>query len=129
MIDISNAAYLRISVQSSNPAALSCGILGKGQSIVTYSVTNTLSNCTTSNSASSVEEGNTYTATITADSDYTLEGAKVTVTMGDIDITASAYSNGNISISSVTGALVITIAAAKEGTLKELFDPSTATIN
>lgn len=129
MVDISNAAYLRISVQSSNPAALSCGILGDGQSTVTYSVTNTLSNCATSNSASSVEEGNAYTATITANSGYTLEGATVTVTMGGTDITASAYSNGNISIPSVTGALVITIAAAKEQTPKELFDPSAATIN
>lgn len=129
MKSIENAAYLRISVQSSNPAELSCGILGDGQSTVTYSVTNTLSNCSTSNSASSVEEGNAYTATITADSGYTLDGATVAITMGGTDITASAYSNGNISIPSVTGALVITIAAAKEQTPKELFDPSVATIN
>lgn len=129
MVDISNAAYLRISVQSSNPAALSCGILGDGQSTVTYSVTSTLSNCSTSNSASSVEEGNAYTATITADSGYTLEGAAVSITMGGTDITASAYNNGQISIASVTGALVITVAATKEQTLKELFDPSAAAIN
>lgn len=95
----------------------------------TYTITNTLSNCASSNAAASIGINESYAATITADSGYTLEGATVTVTMGGTDITASAYSNGNISIPSVTGALVITIAAAKEETLKELFDPSTATIN
>lgn len=114
MKSIENAAYLRISVQSSNPAALSCGILGDGQSTVTYSVTNTLSNCATSNSASSVEEGNAYTATITANSGYTLEGATVSITMGGTDITATAYNGGAISIQAVTGNVVITVAAAEK---------------
>lgn len=129
MVDISNAAYLRISVQSSNPAALSCGILGDGQSTVTYSVTNTLSNCSTSNSASSVEEGDAYTATITADSGYTLDGATVAITMGGTNITSTAYNNGTISIPSVTGAIVISVIAKKEQTMVELFDPSAATLN
>ena len=95
----------------------------------TYSVTNTLTNCATDNSATTTEILQPYSATISADSGYTLDGATVSVTMGGTDITASAYSNGTISIPSVTGALVITIAAAKEKTLKELFDPSSATIN
>ena len=95
----------------------------------TFTVTNSLSNCASSNSASSIGINESYAATITANSGYTLDGATVSITMGGTDITASAYSNGTISIPSVTGALVITIAAAKEETLKELFDPSVATIN
>jgi hypothetical protein len=106
-------------------------INGTPEAIVaqTYSVTNNLTNCTTNNSATQIGINESYMATIAANSGYTLEGATVTVTMGGTDITASAYSNGNISIPSVTDALVITIAAAKEQTPKELFDPSVATIN
>lgn len=95
----------------------------------TFTVTNSLSNCASSNSAGSIGINERYTATITANSGYTLDGASVAVSMGGTDITASAYSNGNISIPSVTGALVITVSAAKEQTLKELFDQSAAAIN
>lgn len=95
----------------------------------TYSVTNTLTDCATDNAAGTVEMLQPYAAAITPNSGYTLEGAAVSITMGGTDITASAYNNGQISIASVTGALVITVAATKEQTLKELFDPSVATIN
>lgn len=77
----------------------------------TYSVTNTLSGCTTSNDAASVVENGSYSATITPSLHYTLTGATVSVTMGGTDITSTAYSNGTISIASVTGALVITVTA------------------
>lgn len=127
MKSIENAVYLRISVQSSNPAELSCGILGDGQSTVTYSVTSTLSNCSTSNGASSVEEGNAYTATITADSGYTLEGATVTVTMGGTDITVTAYNNGTIFIPSVSGNIVIAV-SAKQEEAQNLFDQNDADV-
>ena len=53
--------------------------------------------------------------------DYT---ANVTVTMGGTDITSTAYSNGVISIASVTGNLVITVTETYTG---NLFDVSTAT--
>lgn len=58
-----------------------------------YSITNTLSNCITSNSATSVAENETYTATITANKYYTLKS--VIVTMGGTDITSSVVSGGN----------------------------------
>lgn len=79
-----------------------------------YSVTNNLTGATSSNSATSVEENTAYSATITADSGYTLTGATVSVTMGGTDITSSAYSNGTISIASVTGDIAITVVAAEE---------------
>ncbi len=73
----------------------------------TYSITNNLSNASTSNSATSVKEGTSYSATITASSGYRLKS--VTVIMGGVDITSSVYSNGRISISDVTGNISITV--------------------
>lgn len=95
----------------------------------TFTVTNSLSNCATSNASASIGINESYTATITAASGYTLDGASVSVSMGGTDITAVAYSNGVISIPAVTGAIVISVSAAKEQTMAELFDPSAATIN
>lgn len=77
----------------------------------TYTVTNTLTGCTSSNSATYATEGASYSATISASSGYTLTGATVSITMGGVDITSTAYSNGTISIASVTGALAITVTA------------------
>jgi len=79
-----------------------------------WPVTNTLSHCTTSNNAQSVTKNASYSATITADTDYTLTGATVVITMGGVDITSTAYSNGTISIASVTGILSISITAEAE---------------
>ena len=77
----------------------------------TYTVTNNLTNSTTSNAAVSIEEGSAYSATITANSGYTLN--TVSITMGGADITSSAYSNGVINISNVTGNIVITVTTTK----------------
>ena len=79
-----------------------------------YTVTNNLTNCITNNNQSSLVEGSTYSAVITANNGYTLDGATISITMGGTDITASAYNNGAISVSSVTGNLVITISAVEE---------------
>ena len=80
---------------------------------MSFTVTNTLTGCTTSNSATSVLEDASYTAVITASSGYTLVGATVSITMGGQDITTSAYSGGIISINNVTGALVIAVSAVE----------------
>ena len=95
----------------------------------TFTITNTLSNCASSNSAGSIGINERYTATITANSGYTLDGASVAVSMGGTDITSTAYSSGVISIPAVTGAIVISVSAAKEQAMVELFDPSAATLN
>lgn len=76
-------------------------------------VTNNLTNATSSNTAVSVDKSSSYTATITASDGYTLDGATVTVTMGGADITSTAYANGIITISSVTDDIVITVVAKK----------------
>lgn len=76
-----------------------------------YAVTNNLTGCSNSNNANSVTEGGSYSGTITASAGYMMTGATVSITMGGTDITGAAYSNGTISIASVTGALVITVTA------------------
>ena len=80
---------------------------------VYHSITNTLTNVTTSNDAVAAENGTSYTATLTAKSGYTL--GEVTVKMGGTDITATAYNSdtGVISIAAVTGDVVISANATK----------------
>ena len=89
----------------------------------TFTVTNSLSNCASSNGAGSIGINERYTATITADSGYMLEGATVSVKMGGTDITSTAYSNGVILIPAVTGAIVISVSAKQKEPLN-LFDAS-----
>lgn len=73
--------------------------------VVYYFITNSLTNVTTSNTAASVESGTRYTASLTPKSGYLLD--TVTVMMGGVDITATAYANGVITIAEVTGDISI----------------------
>ena len=82
--------------------------------ITTYTITNNLTNVVTNNSSTSVTKGNSYVATLTANSGYTLDN--VTVTMAGSDITSSCYSDGSINISNVTGNIIITASAIKTST-------------
>lgn len=79
-----------------------------------FTVTNNLTNVSTSNSGAEVTEGASYTADLTAFTGYTLTGGSVTVTMGGRDITSTAYDGGKISIASVTGDIVVTASATEE---------------
>ena len=75
-------------------------------------ITKNLTGCTISNSASQVDYGEAYTATITPESGKTI--TSVVVTMGGVDITSTAYSAGSgaINIAKVTGTVTITAAAS-----------------
>lgn len=84
--------------------------------IPTYTITNNLSGCSTNNSATSVDGGASYSATITPNSGLTIK--TLTVTMGGVDITSTAVSANAISIANVTGAIVIT--AVAEGSYTNL---------
>lgn len=75
-----------------------------------YTVTNNLTNVTNSNPNTSIENGSSYTANISALDGYTI--LRTTITMGGNDITSSAYSDGVISIDNVNGNIVITIVAS-----------------
>ena len=95
-----------------------------------YTVTNSLTGCTSSNAATTVTEGDTYYATITASSGYVLDGATVVVKMGGTDVTALYYANGIINIPNVSGNIEITITAAVDvpsytNVLPTALDPST----
>lgn len=79
---------------------------GSISTITTYTVTNNLTNVTNSNTSGRIEENTSYTAMLSPSSGY--EISTVTVTMGGADITSTAYSNGYIEISSVTGNIIIT---------------------
>lgn len=72
-----------------------------------YNITKTLSHATLSNSSTTIQHGSSYSSTVIADTNYAID--TVTVTMGGTDITSTAYSNGSISIASVTGNISITV--------------------
>lgn len=80
--------------------------LNIGELKFSYKVTNNLTYCTNSNKSTSVSNGGSYSATITANSGYTLK--TVTVTMGG---NAVSVSGGTINIAKVTGDIVITAVA------------------
>ena len=84
-----------------------------GNPDVLCGITNNLTHCTTNNNQQIVFSGG-YSATITAETNYTLTGAEVSVKMGGVDITATAYSNGTINIAEVTGEIEITIVAVED---------------
>ena len=91
--------------------------------VTSYTITKNLTNVTISNSATSVNENSSYSATLTANSGYTL--SSVTVTMGGSDITSTSYSNGTVTITKVTGNIIITATATSSSTTPT---PTTYTI-
>lgn len=95
-----------------------------------YTVTNTLTGCTSSNAATAVTDGDAYYATITAGNGYVLNGATVVVKMGGTEVTALYYADGVINIPDVSGNIEITITAAVyvpsyTNVLPDAVDPST----
>lgn len=84
--------------------------------IPTYTITNSLTGCSTNNNATSVDGGASYSATITPNSGYVIKA--LTVTMGGTDITSTAVSGNSITVANVTGAIVIT--AVAEGSYTNL---------
>lgn len=80
----------------------------------THALAQTLSGCTSSISATSVNDGDSLTCVLTADEGRRLDS--VTVSMGGTDITSSAYASGTIKIASVTGDVTITATTAEIST-------------
>ena len=73
-----------------------------------YVIQQNLNNVNTSNGATSVAKNGSFSTTLTAATGYQISG--VVVTMGGVDITATAYTSGTgvVSIASVTGNVTIT---------------------
>ena len=89
-----------------------------------YTVTANVTNCTVSNTAS-VLEGNSYSATVAVSSGHVL--SSITVTMGGVDITATAVNGNAIYIAEVTGNVVITaMAEVEQVNYTNLADPTSS---
>lgn len=90
-----------------------------------YSITKNLTYASIDNTAVSIKENGSYSANISINEGYEL--SSVSVTMGGNDITATAYdeSTGIISISEVTGDIVITAEAIKQVNYTNLVPLST----
>lgn len=81
-------------------------ITANGYTLSNYDVVNNLTNCTTSNNATSVEADAHYTATVTRSGDYKLKA--LTVKMGGTDITHDVvtYSTGSYGIRTYISATI-----------------------
>lgn len=81
------------------------------EQVTTYSIAYNLTDVTSSSDTTVVVENSYYSTTLSIPEDYGFNGC--TVTMGGVDITATAYSNMEILITSVTGDVVITASATE----------------
>lgn len=75
------------------------------------SITYNLTNCRSSSSVTSVENGKGYSTALSVLGGYSI--TTVSVTMGGTDVTSQYYHSGSISIPRVTGDVVITAVATK----------------
>ena len=90
-----------------------------------YSITYDLTNFTSSNTASKVAMGGSYTTALSYDSTK-YDFGSVTVTMGGTDITSTAYQDGSVIINEVTGNVVIT-AIARETIVNDFLEKKSGT--
>ena len=79
-----------------------------------YSITQTLTNVSSSNTATTIEDGSAYSTTLSAESGYTI--STVSVYMGGVNITETAYNAGTgvVSIGSVSGNISINASATAD---------------
>lgn len=84
---------------------------GPGKQITLHTITSSLSNVVSSNSAVSIEDRGAYVTKLTANEGYTVDN--VSVSMGGTDITSGAYDakTGNVNISPVTGNIALAASA------------------
>ena len=84
-------------------------VASSDQPTIIYTVTNNLTNATNSNAATSVTQGDPYTATISANTGYHI--TSVICTMGGAQQTVT---NNSINIAEVTGNIVVTAVAEQD---------------
>lgn len=89
------------------------------ETLLRYAVSKKLTNCVISSTiGTAITAGYAYSATLVANTGYTLEGATVAVTMGGVDV-SSCYADGKIFIQEVTGDIEI----SAEAVSTEIADP------
>lgn len=97
-----------INIVSVNGDIVITAVAEEDQPAATYTITNNLTNVTNSNPATTIEEGNSYTATITASQGYNI--SSIVCTMGGVE---QVVANDTIYIASVNGNIVITAVATQ----------------
>lgn len=100
-----------------NVGTLDGSIFEPMQAVVTYNVTNNLTQCTTNNSATTVNSDETYTATLTANAGYHFNTENVVVTCGEFDeefTISSDKQTVTINITDVVGDIYISATATNE---------------
>ena len=97
--------------QKANIEALENALSTQNTPTDAWPIVQNLTYVTSTNTAFNVKKGESYTTTIVPNKNYTINS--VTVVMGGVDITNTAYNNGVITINSVTGNVTITAIAKK----------------
>lgn len=97
--------------QKANIEALGNALSTQNTPTDAWSIVQNLTYVTSTNTSFNVKKGESYTTTIVPNTNYTINS--VTVVMGGVDITNTAYNNGVITINSVTGNVTITAIAKK----------------
>ena len=97
--------------QKTNIEALENALSTQNTPTDAWSIVQNLTYVTSTNTAFNVKKGESYTTSLVANTNYTINS--VTVVMGGVDITNTAYNNGVITINSVTGNVTITAIAKK----------------
>ena len=92
-------------------------IIVKYPEIMYFSITRTLTNCTSNSTTEVIEEGSAYSEIIIPDSGYALVNDSVSIMMGDVNITSTAYNNGIITIDNVTDNINIVVSAQADNSL------------
>lgn len=88
--------------------------------LVSYNITRNLQGCELSNTIDKIVTGNVYEANVLPNEGYGIKDAVVSITMGGVDITSTSYSNGVISISEVTGDVIINVRCAEAAEMNEM---------
>ncbi len=88
----------------------------------TFTITNNLANCTSSNAMQSITSGSSYVATISADEGYKI--SKVTIMVNNVNVTSDVYSNGIITIFNVTGDIVINVTCVESSVDTPIYELS-----
>ena len=111
-VDITADAYNAVTGEVTIASVTGNVTITATAAINTYTVTQTLTNVTSDITATSAVYNTPISGTLTADSGYTI--STVTVEMGGVDITSTAYDNtdDSITIALVTGNVVITTSAS-----------------
>ena len=108
-LDMNEVAFIRVCCEDINDSSIITineEILYADEAV---RIINNLTNVTVNNDITLMRIGESYTSKVIIPMGYEL--GNISVTMGGVDITSSVYSNGVITISEVTGDLIITIVA------------------